>query len=157
MLIAPQAFSLDERIVFWKLAFIFVILVVGMHYFSFIEKELPNTVIYTISTPNTMQQPVGQNIVEMFEKALAGLVWVGTPDYSSASDDGRIVISLPILYRADHWKKDEASQLGTRLHKAEQELHDGGCMVLSRTVPDGIERRMPLELRKPYSLWKKPD
>lgn len=149
VIIVPEALPESQRWLFWLTAFGFVCVVIAMHYFAFIEKELPNTVNYNIATGNKMQFPVAPKVVEVFEDALNGLTWVGTPEAYSASDDGRVVISLPILYNAEHWSKDEAAQLGARLHNAEAQLANDGCKVLSRVVPSGIERRLPLDKRKP--------
>jgi hypothetical protein len=150
MVIVPSAFPPGERAYFWLTAFAFVCVVVAMHYFAFIEKELPNSVNYTISTGNNMAFPVAPAVVAMFDNALAGLPWVGAPEPFSASNDGRIVISIPILYSAEKWSTNEATQFGTRLHIAEHELALQGGTVLSRVIPDGIERRLALALKKPY-------
>lgn len=155
MVIIPGAFSLAEQWNFWSIAAGYVGIVVAMDYFAFIEKELPNAVIYTLSSGSKMTFPVGPKIVEEFDKALSKVKWVGSADFYSPSDDGRVVISVPILYDADKWNSGESSHLGVELHAAEAALLQKGCTVLSRIIPEKIQRDMPVALKKPLQSRSK--
>lgn len=154
MVIIPGEFSSMDQYTYWVTAVGFVGIVIAMDYFAFIEKELPNAVIYTMATGSKMAFPVGPKIVEIVDRAMSGLTWIGSADFHSASEDGRVVVSLPVLYAAANWSNDEASQLGTRLHAAEQDLLHQGCTTLYRLVPEKIEAKMPLPLRNPYQPAK---
>jgi hypothetical protein len=149
--LVPEAFTLEQGAYFWFVAASFLIVVIAMHYFAFIEKELTNSVIYTIETPKTMALPVSTKVVEEFSIALEGLDWIGSPDTFSESSDGRLVVAIPILYNADHWSSDEAKQLGARLQIAESALIGIGCKILSRTDPKKIQKQLPVAMRKPLT------
>lgn len=148
----PDAFPASKLVEAAFITFGFVVLVIALHYFAFIEKELPNTVTYSIETPKTMRLPVSDHILTTLGDALDGITWVGAPEALSASDDGRIVISVPILYPAANWNAEDAAQLGARLQKAERTWLNDGCTILSRVIPDGIDRRLPNPLKLPLIL-----
>lgn len=149
--LVPGAFTFKQGVFFWLVAASFLFIVIAMHYFAFIEKELTNSVIYTIATPKTMVLPVSPKVAEQFSIALDGLHWIGSPETFSESSDGRLVVTIPILYNADHWSSDEAKQLGARLQIAESALVNSGCTILSRTDPKKIESQLPVAMRKPLN------
>ncbi|MCI1006493.1 hypothetical protein [Herbaspirillum sp. C7C8] len=150
VILVPDAFDQATTIHFGILAVGYVIVIIAMHHLAFIERELPNSINYNIEASSMVEQKIPQKVVRVFEDKLTELTWVGAPDACAVSKDRRLMINIPVLYDAANWSKDESSELGSKLHQAEKDLAEMGCTVLSRVIPEGIQRRLPPNLKKLY-------
>jgi hypothetical protein len=155
VVLVPEAFTVNQGAYFWLIAAVFLILVIAMHYFAFIEKEFTNSVVYTISTPDTMSQPVSEKVVKEYATALKEIHWVGSPEPFFESNDGRVVVTIPVLYNADHWKSVDSTQLGRKLAEAEKALVGIGCEILSRILPQKIQKDLPADIKTPFGATVK--
>ena len=76
--------------------------------------------------------------MKQLELRTKDLPYVTEPVVLSESEDGRIVIALPIRYRMDRWSSDEKNQIKSRLALVEADWIKDKLTILKKIAPPAI-------------------
>jgi hypothetical protein len=78
----------------------YIFLLGAMHYLASIEKEITNSVIYVVQAPSSDVRSASLFMLDEINNARNELAWIGSPEVIFVSNDGVVVLTLPILYAA---------------------------------------------------------
>lgn len=136
-----------------SLTAMYVVVTAMLHYLASIDNQKPNSIIYVIDMSNAPGVRA-VSILDSIDGAHTGLEWIGNPEIVSESQDGMVVVTLPILFIAKKWRRDASKQLASMLKNAEQEWVDQGCKIITREAPKKLRRDLknPISARKPEPL-----
>ncbi len=142
MLALPAEFSAHDFTLIFFISLIVVATMIAMHRAAFFDAELPNAVVYTVEAPLNHKEPLESATIAKLAEMTEGLPWIGKPEALAESDDGRIVIGLPIRYPVRKWKNTAAEQFMNRLLDTEATWKAGGYKVLARVIPVELNKKL---------------
>ncbi|AXW32887.1 hypothetical protein CJO88_05780 [Ralstonia solanacearum] len=98
----------------------FVGLSAALHWAKFFDANPPHCVTYVIELNPQFKGEPRKETVDAIEHAIKDVAWVGTPAVLLESDDGQIVLAIPVRLRANHWSSDDMKRLLAALAPVEQ-------------------------------------